>query len=148
MFFRLIKEKLWKSKTSQQDVPQWEKEFELIQPRRHFLVSEYTEMSKIVLWWYLGLVFFVVVQYGFVTFFVGAFPLAPLCALINNCLELRVDAYKLLTRYRRPVPRQQSGIGVWTSILKVITHFSVATNVSNTLYLPGKRVTCGSIPTI
>ncbi|XP_063912681.1 anoctamin-3-like isoform X1 [Zophobas morio] len=109
----LIKEKLWKSKTSQQDVPQWEKEFELIQPRRHFLVSEYTEMM---------------VQYGFVTFFVGAFPLAPLCALINNCLELRVDAYKLLTRYRRPVPRQQSGIGVWTSILKVITHLSVATN--------------------
>ena len=74
MFFRVIKEKLWKSKTSQQDVPQWEKEFELIQPRRHFLVSEYTEMSKVVLWWYLGLVFFCSGSIRFCYFFRGGFP--------------------------------------------------------------------------
>lgn len=67
------------------------------------------------------------------TFFVAAFPLAPLCALINNCLELRLDAYKLVTRYRRPVPKQQSGIGAWNGILAIITHISVATNASYNL---------------
>lgn len=70
------------------------------------------------------------IQYGFVTFFVGAFPLAPLCALINNCMELRLDAYKLVTRYRRPVPKLESGIGPWINILRVVTHLSIVTNVS------------------
>lgn len=65
------------------------------------------------------------------TFFVAAFPLAPLCALINNCMELRLDAYKLVTRYRRPVPKKDSGIGPWRDILEVITHLSIATNVSS-----------------
>lgn len=59
----------------------------------------------------------------------AAFPLAPLCALINNCLELRLDAYKLVTRYRRPVPKQNSGIEIWNGIVGLITHISVATNV-------------------
>ena len=41
------------------------------------------------------IVFFSVVQYGFVTLFVAAFPLAPLLALINNVFEIRLDAYKV-----------------------------------------------------
>ena len=31
-----------------------------------------------------------VIQYGFVTLFVAAFPLAPLFALINNIFEVRI----------------------------------------------------------
>jgi hypothetical protein len=42
-------------------------------------------------------------QYGFVTIFVAAFPLAPFFALLNNVLEMRLDARKLITFYRRPV---------------------------------------------
>jgi hypothetical protein len=75
-----------------------------------------------------------------VTFFVAAFPLAPLCALLNNWLELRLDAYKLVTRYRRPVPKQQSGIGAWNDILGIITHLSVATNVSKTVFKFSRNV--------
>ena len=37
-----------------------------------------------------------VLQYGFVTLFVSAFPLAPLFALLNNLIEIRLDAYKFL----------------------------------------------------
>ena len=35
------------------------------------------------------------IQYGFITLFVAAFPLAPLFALINNALEIRLDAIKV-----------------------------------------------------
>ena len=38
-----------------------------------------------------------VIQYGFITLFVAAFPLAPLFALINNIIEIRLDAYKMVT---------------------------------------------------
>merc|ERR1711959_499606 len=32
------------------------------------------------------------IQFGYVSMFVAAFPLAPLCALVNNALEIRTDA--------------------------------------------------------
>ncbi|KAH0816839.1 hypothetical protein GEV33_005950 [Tenebrio molitor] len=101
--------------TKETDAPeaQWESEYRLYPAGRYLLTTEFVEM---------------IIQYGFVTFFVAAFPLAPLCALLNNWLELRLDAYKLVTRYRRPVPKQQSGIGAWNDILGIITHLSVATN--------------------
>ncbi len=47
-----------------------------------------------------------VIQYGFVTLFVAAFPLAPLLALLNNVFEIRLDAYKYTTLMRRPLGQQ------------------------------------------
>ena len=35
------------------------------------------------------------IQYGFITLFVAAFPLAPLFALLNNIFEIRLDARKV-----------------------------------------------------
>ena len=52
-----------------------------------------------------------VIQYGFVTIFVAAFPLAPLCALLNNVIEIRLDAYKFVTQWRRPVANRAQDIG-------------------------------------
>lgn len=69
-------------------------------------------------------------QYGFVTIFVTAFPLAPLFALMNNVFEMRLDAKKFLTFYRRPVPRQAPDIGVWFRILDVLGKVAVISNVS------------------
>lgn len=71
-----------------------------------------------------------VLQYGFVTIFVAAFPLAPFFALLNNVLEMRLDAKKLLTYYRRPVSQRVRDIGVWYRILDSIGKLSVITNVS------------------
>lgn len=70
------------------------------------------------------------IQYGFVTLFVAAFPLAPLFALVNNVVEIRLDAYKYLTKSRRPRAERIQDIGIWFGILKGITYFSVFTNVS------------------
>lgn len=69
-----------------------------------------------------------VMQYGFVTIFVAAFPLAPVFALINNVLEMRLDAKKFLTFYRRPVPQRAPNIGVWFRILDILSKLAVISN--------------------
>jgi hypothetical protein len=69
-----------------------------------------------------------VVQLGFVTLFVAAFPLAPLFALFNNILEIRLDAYKFIVTMRRPVPVQAANIGVWATILNVLSILAVLCN--------------------
>ena len=52
--------------------------------------------------------------------FSPAFPLAALCALGNNLLEARVDAFKLCFVHRRPWPRPaEQGIGAWQGAIKV-----------------------------
>ncbi|XP_040183837.1 anoctamin-5 isoform X2 [Rana temporaria] len=69
-----------------------------------------------------------VVQFGFITLFVASFPLAPLLALLNNILEIRVDAWKLTTQFRRPFAAKAHSIGVWQDILNSMAVLSVVTN--------------------
>uniref|UniRef100_A0A8C1W374 Anoctamin n=1 Tax=Cyprinus carpio TaxID=7962 RepID=A0A8C1W374_CYPCA len=69
-----------------------------------------------------------VIQFGFITLFVASFPLAPLLALMNNILEVRVDAWKFTTQFRRPVAAKAHSIGAWDEILNMIAVFSVVTN--------------------
>lgn len=52
-----------------------------------------------------------VIQYGFTTIFVAAFPLAPLLALFSNLVEIRLDAIKMVRLQRRLVPRKAKDIG-------------------------------------
>ncbi|KAL0154490.1 hypothetical protein M9458_048753, partial [Cirrhinus mrigala] len=68
------------------------------------------------------------IQFGFITLFVASFPLAPLLALMNNILEVRVDAWKFTTQFRRPVAAKAHNIGAWNEILNMIAVFSVVTN--------------------
>lgn len=68
--------------------------------------------------------FFLVLQYGFVTMFVAAFPLAPLFALLNNIAEIRVDAVNFVYNFRRPIPLKAEDIGAWYGILATLTTVS------------------------
>jgi len=68
------------------------------------------------------------VQYGFVTIFVAAFPLAPMCALLNNILEIRIDAKKYVRRYRRPTAHRTADIGIWFAILTSVSKLAVISN--------------------
>lgn len=52
-----------------------------------------------------------VIQYGFTTIFVAAFPLAPLLALFSNLVEIRLDAIKMVRLRQRLVPRKAKDIG-------------------------------------
>nr|CAI5828394.1 unnamed protein product [Callosobruchus analis] len=71
-------------------------EQQYLQPptEEYFLVDEYMNL---------------VIQYGFVVFFVAGFPLAPALALVGNLFDLRLDAYKLARCIRRPVPKRVIG---------------------------------------
>uniref|UniRef100_A0A8D0BA80 Anoctamin n=1 Tax=Salvator merianae TaxID=96440 RepID=A0A8D0BA80_SALMN len=89
----------------------WESDYELLP--YDGLFHEYLEM---------------VLQFGFITIFVAACPLAPLFALLNNWVEIRLDARKFVCEYRRPVAERAQGIGIWFPILEVITHLAVISN--------------------
>lgn len=52
-----------------------------------------------------------VIQFGMVTLFVASFPLAPLFALLNNIIEIRLDAKKYVTEVRRPIAAKAKDIG-------------------------------------
>jgi anoctamin-8 len=70
----------------------------------------------------------ILVQFGYVTFFSVAFPLAPLLAFLFNLVEIRADAHKLCYVKQRPLARKASGIGVWYSCIWFIAVLSVLTN--------------------
>ena len=62
------------------------------------------------------------------TIFVAAFPLAPFFALLNNWVEIRLDAHKFITVFRRPVAERAQDIGAWFTILDVVSKTAVVTN--------------------
>ncbi|XP_051814353.1 anoctamin-7 [Acanthochromis polyacanthus] len=95
----------------EEEVCPWEDDYQLLVCEGLF--SEYLEM---------------VLQFGFITIFVAACPLAPLFALINNWVEIRLDAHKFVTEYRRPVAERAQDIGIWFPILQFITHMAVLSN--------------------
>ncbi|KAM3918303.1 anoctamin-1 isoform 2-T2 [Leptodactylus fuscus] len=69
-----------------------------------------------------------IIQFGFVTLFVASFPLAPLFALLNNIIEIRLDAKKFITELRRPVAVRAKDIGIWYNILRGIGKLAVIIN--------------------
>uniref|UniRef100_A0A8C0XTM7 Anoctamin n=1 Tax=Castor canadensis TaxID=51338 RepID=A0A8C0XTM7_CASCN len=98
---------------SENTTPRWEQDYHLQPMGKLGLFYEYLEM---------------IIQFGFVTLFVASFPLAPLLALVNNILEIRVDAWKLTTQYRRMVPEKAQDIGAWQPIMQGIAFLAVVTN--------------------
>lgn len=94
-----------------EDVSPWERDYQLLVCEGLF--DEYLEM---------------VLQFGFITVFVAACPLAPLFALINNWVEIRLDAQKFVTEYRRPVAERAQDIGIWFQIMQLITQTAVIAN--------------------
>ncbi|XP_003740347.1 anoctamin-7 [Galendromus occidentalis] len=90
---------------------QWEQDYTLSE--NEGLFQEYLEM---------------VLQFGFITIFVAAFPLAPLFALLNNWIEVRLDAHKFVCETRRSVPERAQNIGIWFSILELLSRIAVISN--------------------
>ncbi|RZB42587.1 Anoctamin-like protein, partial [Glycine soja] len=60
--------------------------------------------------------------------FCCAFPLAFAFAAVNNLMEIRTDALKLLVILRRPVPRVVARVGVWLNIFQFLILMSICTN--------------------
>ena len=101
-----------------------------IQPRLHdSLSSSYMIRNLFCFIHNLSLSFaFTVLQFGFVTMFVAAFPLAPLFALLNCAMELRVDAVNFVCQFRRPIASRAQDIGAWYRVMEGIANLSVLVN--------------------
>jgi len=70
------------------------------------------------------------IQFGFVSMFVVAFPIAPLCALFNNYFEIRLDAHKITHVDKRTDPEGAESIGTWYLIFDVVSYIAVVTNTA------------------
>uniref|UniRef100_A0A8C4XDY1 Anoctamin n=1 Tax=Erpetoichthys calabaricus TaxID=27687 RepID=A0A8C4XDY1_ERPCA len=78
------------------------------------------------------------IQFGYVVLFSSAFPLAAMCALINNIIEIRSDAFKLCTGLQRPFGQRVESIGQWQNVMEVMGVIAIIVNC----YLIGQ---CGQL---
>uniref|UniRef100_A0A8C1X8Z8 Anoctamin n=1 Tax=Cyprinus carpio TaxID=7962 RepID=A0A8C1X8Z8_CYPCA len=78
------------------------------------------------------------VQFGYVVLFSSAFPLAAMCALINNIIEIRSDAFKLCTSLQRPFSLRVGSIGQWQTVMEAMGLIAIIVNC----YLIGQ---CGQL---
>mmetsp|Transcript_21771 Transcript_21771/g.36403 ORF Transcript_21771/g.36403 Transcript_21771/m.36403 type:complete len:780 (+) Transcript_21771:27-2366(+) len=76
----------------------------------------------------------IVMQYGYVTLFVAACPIAPMLAYISNYAEIRLDGYKMLYLTKRPLPVGAEDIGTWLDIMQLTSIASVITNAALVVY--------------
>ena len=60
------------------------------------------------------------IQFGYVILFSSAYPLAGLCALINNIIEIRGDAFKLCHVHQRPFGQRCNNIGSWQVKIAIV----------------------------
>ncbi|XP_069962838.1 anoctamin-8 isoform X3 [Bactrocera oleae] len=68
------------------------------------------------------------VQMGYVVLFSAAFPLAGLCALVNNLMEIRSDAFKLAHVHQRPFGQRVANIGTWQNAFSILSLAAVIVN--------------------
>uniref|UniRef100_UPI00398F60C3 anoctamin-8-like n=1 Tax=Pristiophorus japonicus TaxID=55135 RepID=UPI00398F60C3 len=78
------------------------------------------------------------IQFGYVVLFSSAFPLAAMCALINNVIEIRSDAFKLCTGSQRPFGQKVDSIGQWQNVMEAMGVLAIIVNC----YLIGQ---CGQL---
>uniref|UniRef100_A0A0R3XAA1 Anoctamin n=1 Tax=Hydatigena taeniaeformis TaxID=6205 RepID=A0A0R3XAA1_HYDTA len=69
------------------------------------------------------------IQFGFVSMFTCVFPICGLLAFLNNILEIRSDAFKLLTNFQRPFSETAHGIGVWERAFEIMSYVAIAVNI-------------------
>ncbi|CAK9033104.1 unnamed protein product [Durusdinium trenchii] len=70
-----------------------------------------------------------VIEFGYVTLFASAFPLAAVVSLVSNLIELKSDMFKLACVYQRPISHRMKSIGIWRQLLHIIAGISIITNV-------------------
>ncbi|NWY92713.1 ANO8 protein, partial [Loxia curvirostra] len=68
------------------------------------------------------------IQFGYVVLFSSAFPLAAACALLNNVLEIRSDAFKLCSGLQRPFGQRVASIGHWQKVMEAMGVLAIVVN--------------------
>ncbi|CAG9766242.1 unnamed protein product [Ceutorhynchus assimilis] len=68
------------------------------------------------------------IQLGYVILFSSAFPPAALCAMLNNLVEIRSDAFKLAYVCQRPFGQRVPNIGTWQNCMEYMSIMAVLVN--------------------
>lgn len=68
------------------------------------------------------------IQFGYVVLFASISPFAAVVALINNIVEIRIDAYKLCCVYKRPFAKRAKNTGAWQMAFETLLIMSIITN--------------------
>lgn len=69
-----------------------------------------------------------VIQFGYITLFAVALPIAPVLAVLNNFVEIRGDAFALCKGSRRRPYQTKRSIGSWYTVLEILSMAAVITN--------------------
>ena len=83
------------------------------------------------------------IQFGYLSFFSPAFPMACLLAFVANLFDIRSDAVKLCKGFRRVRWQHAEDIGSWYGVLAAISFVAVISNacllgfVSTQMTMPG-----------
>ncbi|XP_017773591.1 PREDICTED: anoctamin-8 isoform X3 [Nicrophorus vespilloides] len=68
------------------------------------------------------------IQLGYVILFSSAFPPAAICAMFNNMIEIRSDAFKLAYVCQRPFGQRVPNIGTWQHCMEYMSIIAVLVN--------------------
>lgn len=68
------------------------------------------------------------IQFGYVVLFASISPLAAVFALVNNFIEIRIDAYKLCCAFKRPFAKRAKNTGAWLLAFETLLVMSIITN--------------------
>lgn len=61
-----------------------------------------------------------VIEYGYITLFASAFPLASALSIVCNLIEIRSDGFKLAFVTRKPTARRVHSIGTWEKVVAAL----------------------------
>ena len=108
----------------------YEEESEGIEPGTEFspLELQYTKSAYdpvlVTLRDYAALV----IQFGYTTLFVVAFPLGPTLAFLSAYIQIRMDGWKFCQAFQRPEPHLAEDIGVWQNMIEILSYLAVLYN--------------------
>jgi len=76
----------------------------------------------------------VAIQFGYMSLFVTALPIAGLFACFSSLVEIKGDTWKLTNLHQRPFPKGAEDIGMWQTIFLMIAVIAVITNAALTVF--------------
>lgn len=71
-----------------------------------------------------------ILQYGYCTLIVGAYPLSSYWAFVSSYVQIRIDGWKLCQAHTRPRPIAAEDMGQWQNMLEILGACSVLTNAA------------------
>ncbi|KAF5123571.1 hypothetical protein E5D57_011486 [Metarhizium anisopliae] len=80
-----------------------------------------------------------VMQFGYLSLFSVAWPLAACCFLVNNWVELRSDGVKIAISCKRPIPWRSDSIGPWLNAIGFLAWLGSITSAAIVFLCSGSQ---------